>query len=228
MTLVPGPGARFPFTEVAMQRVVAVLFLFVSAWTLACAPDEPEASEPAAVSEAQIAELRAAAERFRDVEAALEAGYIRDPMDMCETAAGLGRPAEEGAMGVHYFRPDLLQITEVQPRVTGTGTHTDFLEPAILLYEPQADGSLELMGVENLVFRSAWGEAGNTEPPSFQGIPYDYMEDDPATEADEAHGFAPHYDLHVWLFRGNPRGMFEPFNPEATCEHHVQEAAGAD
>ena len=52
-------------------------------------------------------------------------------MDLCDTAEMLGRPAELGAVGVHYFRPDLLGITEPpDPRVNGTGTHTDFLEPA--------------------------------------------------------------------------------------------------
>ena len=46
------------------------------------------------------------------------------------------------------------------------------------------------------------------------------MADDPATEPDEAHGFAPQYDQHVWAFRDNPRGALEPFNPAATCTHH--------
>lgn len=114
----------------------------------------------------------------------------------------MGRPAELGAMGVHYFRPDLLGVTEPpDPRVTGTGTHTDFLVPAILIYEPQADGSFELVAVENLAFEAAWEAAGYVDPPSFQGVPYDHMVDDPATPTDEAHMFEPHYDRHVWLYR---------------------------
>ena len=59
--------------------------------------------------------------------------------------------------------------------------------------------------------------------PNFLGEEYDLMRDDPATELDEAHMFQPHYDLHVWLYRENPRGMFEQFNPNATCEHHRQD-----
>jgi hypothetical protein len=47
------------------------------------------------------------------------------------------------------------------------------------------------------------------------------MVDDPATEVDEAHGFQPHYELHAWVFRENPNGPFEPFNPNVTCEHHT-------
>ena len=39
------------------------------------------------------------------------------------------------------------------------------------------------------------------------------MKDDPATATDEAHNFAPHFDRHVWVYRENPAGVFEPFNP---------------
>ena len=45
------------------------------------------------------------------------------------------------------------------------------------------------------------------------------MIDNPLTEVDEAHSFEPHYELHFWLYRENPHGMFSPFNPRATCEH---------
>jgi hypothetical protein len=26
-----------------------------------------------------------------------------------------------------------------------------------------------------------------------------------------------HYDLHVWLFKNNPEGMFAPTNPAVKC-----------
>ena len=172
--------------------------------------------------EPSLEEVRAATERYRDVSVALDEGYIRDPFDLCDTAEMLGRPAELGVMGVHYFRPDLLGITEApSPRVDGSGTHTDFRQPAILIYEPRPDGSMELMAVENLVFLDAWHAAGNDAPPSFHGVAYDRMEDDPETEALEAHMFEPHYDLHLWLYRDNPNGMFAQFNPNATCAHHT-------
>ena len=165
--------------------------------------------------------VRAATEKYRDVNVALAEGYLRDPMNLCDTAEMMGRPAEYGVMGIHYFRPDLLGITgPPNPRVSGTGTHTDFSQPSILIYEPQADGSLELVAVENLVFIKAWEAAGNTAPPTFAGRTFDRMEDDPATAIDEAHMFEPHYDLHVWLYRENPRGVFAQFNPNATCQHH--------
>jgi hypothetical protein len=171
--------------------------------------------------EPSLAEVRQATERFRDVKVALAEGYIRDPFDLCETAAMMGRPAALGAMGIHYFRPDLLGITAPpSPRVSGTGTHTDFRQPSILIYEPLADGSLELVAVENLVFAAAWKTAGHTEPPAFQGVPYDSMMDDPDTAADEAHMFAPHFDRHVWIYRDNPNGVFTPLNPAVSCASH--------
>ena len=196
------------------------LFLFplllLAATSSGCTERTVEASEPT------LDELRAATERYRDIEVALAEGYIADPMNVCETAEMLGKPAELGAMGVHYFRPDLLGITAPpDPRVDGNGTHTDFHQPAVLIYEPQEDGSLDLVAVENLVFLDAWESAGNTSPPSYQGVAFDLMRDDPATELDEGHMFTPHYDLHVWVHRENPAGTFAQLNPAVTCEHHV-------
>lgn len=175
----------------------------------------PRAAEP------DLAAVRTATARFRDVKVALAEGYVRDPMNICDTADMMGKPAEVGAMGIHFFRPDLLGITAPpSPRVNGNGTHTDFAKPSILIYEPQKDGSLQLVAVENLVFIKAWEAAGNTAPPSFQGVLYDRMVDDPATTVDEAHMFEPHYDRHVWLYRDNPKGVFAQFNPNVTCKYH--------
>jgi hypothetical protein len=180
---------------------------------------DPAANDPT------LEAVRAATARFQDVEVALAEGYVRDPGNICDTAEMMGRPAELGVMGIHFFRPDLLGIDSGPgARVSGTGTHTDFVKPAILIYEPQRNGSLELVAVENLVFIDAWEAAGRTERPSFNGRPFDLMADDPATEIDEAHHFEPHYDLHVWLYRENPNGMFAQFNPNATCSWHRGEA----
>ena len=171
-----------------------------------------------AKGETDLAAVRAATERFRDVKVALAEGYIPAPGSMCETSSMMGRAGPDMGMGVHYFRPDLLGITEApNPRVNGNGTHTDFLKPAVLVYEPQADGSLRLVAVENLVFKKAWHAAGHKEPPSFMGVPYDSMADDPTTAADEAHMFEPHYDRHVWVHRQNPIGVFAQFNPSVSC-----------
>ena len=175
----------------------------------------------ASEQDAELDAIRGATEKYRDVQVALAEGYIPDPSGACVSAAHEGLPAELGAMGIHYLNPALLKITATEPRVDGESTHTDFMNPAILLYEPHTDGSLELVSVENLVFQAAWTEAGNDGPPVFQDRRWDHMVDDPATEADEAHAFMPHYDQHIWLYRNNPSGMLMPFNPAVTCEHHM-------
>lgn len=167
-----------------------------------------------------LGRIRQATARYRDVKAALADGYMRDPMNMCVVASTEGQPAWVGSMGVHYFRPDILGITATTPRVAGTGTSTDFTHPGVLLYEPQADGSLRLVAVENLVFEKAWRAAGHTEPPAFEGHEYFHMIDNPLTPVDEAHGFEPHYELHIWTERPNPRGVYMEFNPDVTCRYH--------
>jgi hypothetical protein len=196
-------------------------FLLGAALLSLAAVSSKAAADPAAAAEPTLDEVRALTRRFEDVNVALADGYVRDPMDLCDTAEMMGRPATLGAMGVHYFRPDLLGITAPpNPRVDGNGTHTDFRRPAILIYEPQADGAMRLVAVENLVFARAWHAAGHSTPPTYQGVAYDRMVDDPATMIDEAHMFEPHYDRHVWLYRDNPNGVFAMFNPSVDCRFH--------
>lgn len=168
--------------------------------------------------EVDLDALRASVEKYKDIEVALADGYIT-PDNHCVSAASEGLPPELGGMGVHYIHPALLKITGTEPRVDGQSTYTDWAQPAILIYEPQADGSMELVAVENLVFEAAWEAAGMADAPMINGRMWDHMADDPATAGDEAHGFMPHYDQHVWLFRENPMGELMPFNPNVTCEH---------
>jgi hypothetical protein len=68
-----------------------------------------------------------------------------------------------------------------------------------------------------LFFADAWHAAGHTERPAFLGKQYYLLVENPETELLEAHGFAPHYELHVWVHRENPAGPFMPFNPELRC-----------
>lgn len=175
---------------------------------------------PIALSAAEVDldELRNVVAKYKDVKVALADGYIT-PDNHCVSAGAEGLPPELGAMGIHYIHPGQLQVTATEPRVDGKGTHTDWMKPSILIYEPQADGTLELVAVENLVFEAAWTASGNTEELVLNGRAWDQMADDPATTGDEAHGFTPHFDQHVWLFRENPAGTLMPFNPAVTCDH---------
>jgi len=85
-----------------------------------------------ATAEPDLATVRAATARFQDVKVAVAEGYVRDPMDMCDTATMMGKAARLGSMGIHYFRPDLLGIKgPPNPRVNGSGTHTDFRKPGL-------------------------------------------------------------------------------------------------
>ncbi len=173
---------------------------------------------PAAADSVDLGAVRAAVEKYKDVRVALADGYIPDPGGHCVTAAAEGLPAEWGAMGIHYLNPALLKLGPPGERVDGESTHTDWMQPAILLYEPQSDTTLELVGVENLVWQASWAAAGHDAPPELNGRVWDAMADDPATPGDEAHGFTPHYDQHIWLFRDNPLGELMPFNPDASCD----------
>ena len=175
-----------------------------------------------AEGEPTLDEVRSIAEKYRDVAVAKAEGYTTD--GRCMTAQMLGHPAAMGVMGLHYVRRDLLGLPpKPSPpgsgRVSGTGTHTDFRQPSMLVYEPQPDGSLELVAVENLVFADAW-HAKSKAPPTFHGRTYPLLKDDPATEMDEAHGWQPHYEQNLWVFRDNPNGPYSPFNPKVTCQYN--------
>ncbi len=178
---------------------------------------EPMDAETAAAIEA----IRSATAKYADPEVALGEGYVRDPANLCSLPAEEGLPVQLGAMGIHFFRPDLLQITAMAPRVAGIGTHTDFSQPAVLIYFPDEAGALKLGAVENLVFEGAWKTAGNAGPPEFHGRQYWHRIDNPlTTDLDEAHMFEPHYELHIWLHQDNPSGMFSPYNPAVSCDTH--------
>ena len=179
--------------------------------------------------EPSLDQVRAAAKKYRDVNVARAEGYSTD--NKCVTAEMLGHPAPMGAMGLHYVRRDLLGLPpKPSPpgsgRVHGTGTYADFRKPAMLVYEPQLDGSLELVAVENLVFAAAW-HSKSKAPPSFHGHTWPLLKDDPATKLDEAHGWEPHYEQHLWVFRDNPNGTYSGFNPKVTCNHHRPPAGAA-
>ncbi|MEO7240013.1 MAG: hypothetical protein ABIW16_01310 [Sphingomicrobium sp.] len=183
-----------------------------------------------ASAEPSLDEVRQIAERYQNVRQAIADGYTTD--HKCVTAEMLGFPARLGAMGLHYVRRGMLGLPPKPAsgpgRVHGTGTHTDFRKPSMLVYEPQPDGSLKLIAVENLVFAAAWhGTAGHQDAPMFHGRAWPLLKDDAATTVDEAHGWEPHYEQHLWVFRKNPNGAYAPFNPSVTCRYNPSPAAHA-
>ena len=78
-----------------------------------------------------VARARTATARFRDVKAAIDAGY--------KTPRKCIAHPKHGMMGFHYNNPALRDGT------------LDVEHPEILLYAPAPDGSLNLAGVEFIV-----------------------------------------------------------------------------
>lgn len=176
----------------------------------------PAVSAEEAAAEETIASL---ASRYTSVDAAAADGFVPDPTGMCVTADMVGLPASQGAMGIHYLHPGRLGLVPDAPLPTGTDGVIDWTQPEVVIYEPQADGSLELVAIEYVVFQDAWHAAGHAGPPEYFGEAFTGMRDDPATEMDEAHGMDAHYELHVWTPRDNPNGRYAEFNPAVSCEH---------
>lgn len=183
-------------------------------------PSEAEAPPAVSAEEAAAEEtLASLASRYASPDAAVADGFMPDPSGMCVTADMVGLPASQGAMGLHYLHPGRLGLVADAPRPTGTDAVIDWAQPEVLVYEPQADGSFDLVAIEYLVFMDAWQEAGHEGAPDYFGEPFVGMLDDPATEQDEAHGFDGHYELHIWTPRDNPNGRYAEFNPAVSCEH---------
>ena len=126
---------------------------------------------------AQLAEVRAATARYHDVEVATAAGYV--PVTPC-----VDDEDGAGAMGIHYLNPQLI------------GT-LDPTTPQALLYLPDADGRLRLVGVEYIT----------PGPGELFGLTFqDSVPGQPGLSA-----------MHVWLWQANPAGMFTPYNPNLSC-----------
>ena len=167
------------------------------------------ADVPRSQPDQALQQLAKQLEPYKSVAYAMSQGYVQG--SPCETHPTLG------AMGYHYVNPRLLGLTApVNGRVNGTGTYAGVNPPGVLLYAPDGQGGLKLIGIELLVFAEAWN-AANNHPPMYRGRAFNYMADNPATPRDEAHGFMPHYDLHIWLFEHNPSGLYAQWNPAVSC-----------
>ena len=107
------------------------------------------------------------------------------------------RAVSQGAMGVHFLNEQLV------------GPVLDPMKPQILLYEPDTSGKLRLTGAEWFVPLAIAKERPKLFNQDFLG-PMEGHE--PVMPVELAH-----YDLHVWLFKNNPEGMFAPTNPAVKC-----------
>lgn len=138
-----------------------------------------------------VATVRAATTEYQDFDAAVADGF--EQASPCVASP-------DGGMGFHYARAD---------RVDGA---VEPSEPELLLYEPQTDGDMRLIGVEFLVLADVW-DASNDDPPALAGQLFD---DHRAEELRHGLPFA-HYELHAWAWVDNASGVFAPFNPAVAC-----------
>lgn len=137
--------------------------------------------------------VRDSTERFKDVRVAENEGYAL--MFGCVTGP------DSGAMGLHYVNGNILSRNELDP------TH-----PQIVIYEPQRDDTLRLIGADFVVFADAWDKK-NQGPPQLMGQLFHYF------EAPNRFGLPPFYTLHVWAWKDNPNGAFVNWHPNVSCQH---------
>ncbi len=121
--------------------------------------------------------------RFADVAAATAEGYAPIPC-----VSGI----DGGAMGIHYVNGKLIEDGEI-----------DISKPEAVMYEPQADGTMQLIAVEYITTKG---------PANLDGHLFAF------TNAPNRYGLPPFYELHVWAWRDNPSGTFADMNPTVSCD----------
>jgi len=102
-----------------------------------------------------------------------------------------------GAMGVHFIN------------MGNVGPTLDPAKPQVLIYEPNGD-KLTLVAAEWFMPTEV---AGGKAPTVFGQQLGGPMEGHQPVMPAGLH----HYDLHVWLWKTNPEGVFSPTNPAVKC-----------
>jgi hypothetical protein len=120
------------------------------------------------------------------------AGYV--------AAAECAQDPKYGGMGIHYTNRALLADGKL-----------DITKPEVLVYEPTPSGKLRLGAIE--YFQADADQDLTTAPdrPQLFGMPFD------GPMLGHEPGMPIHYDLHVWLYRHNPAGLFAMWNPRVHC-----------
>jgi hypothetical protein len=143
--------------------------------------------------------VKAALDKYKDPIVAIREGYLSTLGCVDFPTGGTEHGSMEykpGAMGVHFINMNLLS-----PKLDST-------KPQVLLYEPVGD-KLVLTGAEWFV-----PTAMSKTPPTILGHQLmGPMEGHAPIMPAELH----HWDLHVWLYKNNPNGMFSPTNSAVKC-----------
>ena len=178
---------------------------------VACAAVACDSDSAGPDPDAEVKEVRALTQPFSSVSAAQAAGYtVWSPDPAAANATCASSP--DGKMGYHLVNGALRGSPANPAQADAT---IDYRQPEMLLYEKRPDGQMGLVGVEYLVFKEAWERVKGVgaAPPQVLGQPVPLSR----------HSFVPngpeidHYELHVWLHKENPRGLFAPYHPGVTC-----------
>ena len=147
----------------------------------------------------ELARVRGATSRFHRVEEAIAAGYELGWVNGSglRIITGCVSHPTAGAMGYHYFNPELMADNAVDP-----------LEPEALVYESTPNGGRKLVAVEWIVRGPQSNPPGVSEPPSVLGMEMHILVPPPGPAF---------YLMHGWVWKNNPAGMFADWNPEVTC-----------
>lgn len=181
-------ATRIPATLNALRLAVNLAAAVAAAPAAAHGPQAPAAAGPT-TPPPPLAEVREALARYSDPLVAIRDGYF-------STVGCVVYP--QGGMGVHFLNPALI------------GPTPDPFRPQILVYEPDRAGRLRLAAAEWFIPLAT----GVTERPSIFGRPFDGpMEGHEPLMPRALH----HYDLHVWLWKDNPAGVFSAINPTVDC-----------
>jgi hypothetical protein len=171
----------------------------------------------ATASSAELDAARAALAKYSDPVVAVRDGYLSTLacVDFSEATTDGPVSYPPGAMGVHFLNASYI------------GPNLDPTKPQILIYEPVGD-KLVLAGAEWFVPLQV---AGNSVPSIFgQQLAGPMDGHEPIIPAS-----LRHYDLHVWLWKDNPKGMFTSTNAALKCtpgatytldmaKHHAHES----
>ena len=149
-------------------------------------------SDQQAPSSDLVKVVRESTERFRDVRVAEAEGYA--------LLFGCVSGADYGAMGLHYVNLSLVGDGEL-----------DATRPEIVIYEPQQDGRLRLIGADYLVFANAWDGTHQATPQLMGQLLHLF-------ESPNRFGLPPFYTLHVWAWKDNPNGTFVNWHPQVSCD----------
>jgi len=147
----------------------------------------------------QLDSVRAGLNKYQDPMVAVADGYLStiSCIEFPKPFAEGPLQVAAGGMGVH-----LLNMSTIGPTLDAT-------KPQVLIYEPKGD-KLVLVAAEWFMPMQV---AGSTHPAIFGQQLNGPMEGHPPIMPAELH----HYDLHVWLWKENPAGVFSPTNPALSC-----------